>query len=395
MDNSFGAAMAGLVIEDASRMSGARFADARGTGVVRRVRTRRRVRAAGMGGASAVAVGALAFGATHLPWGVLDAAPGIGGTDCVTPSPSDDAYAYEVLVKKGDTPGYTASLTDAATGAAFLTATLQPDGKYVFTDVEGNPLKATAEETSFATNVDGNPLKSAADELYEGYWVRGAQAPPEGLGTAPPGAAEILVKSISTADFVGLPSAVASAWDDCYTPSPTPSSVPSASPEPSRSSEPSLSPSLGARQKEAPGAQFANVNGRWCPTSPPSWGEPCVTVALPQVIYDGFPAEPEYVWLSGFADSIDPTVLTLADYAPPPNTGECWTESVDGYPSMSGAAFIYCPASALAGRAGIDDPGVAADGWLSPGEAVPDYRSQDRLYITQEVTPYPMVRADA
>lgn len=181
---------------------------------------------------------------------------------------------------------------------------------------------------------------------------------------------------------------------------PSPSATPpvSASPSPTPSSAapaPSPSPTITPKPTEAPAAQFADVNGRWCPTSPPAWGEPCVTVLLPQVIYDGFPSDPEYVRLSGFADSIDPTVLTLADYASPPNASECWVGFVDGYPSMSGAALTYCPANAVAGRAEIDDPVAAADGWLSPGEAVPDYRSQDRLYISQENTPYPMVRADA
>ncbi len=67
MDNPFGSAMADLVVVDSARLSGRDFADARGAGVARRVRTRRTVRAAGVGGVSAVAAGALAFGATHLP----------------------------------------------------------------------------------------------------------------------------------------------------------------------------------------------------------------------------------------------------------------------------------------------------------------------------------------
>jgi hypothetical protein len=222
MDNSFGAAMAGLVIEDASRMSGVHFADARGAGVARRVRTRRRVRAAGMGGASAVAVGALAFGAMNMPWGATTVA-GVASDDCATRSPSDGAYVYEVVVRQGVTPVDTIALTDAVTGATFLTATLQPDGTYVFTDA------------------DGNPLRAAAEELPGSYWIIGAQVPPDGGGAATRGAAEILVKSVSTADSAGLPSAVRSALDDCYTPSPTPSSVPSATPssDPIPSPEPS------------------------------------------------------------------------------------------------------------------------------------------------------------
>lgn len=73
MSNSFHSAMNDLVMEDAGRMSGRDFAEARGVGVARRVRTRRTVRAASVGGASVVAVGALAVGATQVPWSPLAA----------------------------------------------------------------------------------------------------------------------------------------------------------------------------------------------------------------------------------------------------------------------------------------------------------------------------------
>lgn len=380
MDQSLFAVLNDAVAADATRLSGRRFADARGAGIARRVRTRRTVRAVGAGGASAVAVGALALGATQLPWGGT-ASPGLGATDCVTPTPTADTYTYWVVVSQGETPVETVSLTDAATGAAVLTAIAQPDGTYEFADAHGNPLEATLEPSG-------------------SYRFITPQLLTQNVSEAPAGAAAIMIESISTTDAVRDHSTSPSPSDNCYTPSPTPSSSAtasasaSASAEPSPSSDPSPSPSPRGTPTEVSGVQFADVNGRWCPTSPPAWGEPCVTVALPQVVYDDFPAEPEYVRLEGFADSIDPTVLGIADYALPPDTGGCWTGYVDGYPSMSGAALVYCPASALAGRAEIDDPTVAAEGWLSPGEAVPDYRGRDRLYITQEVTPYPMVRAD-
>jgi hypothetical protein len=68
MDNSFQAAMNDLVAADAARMSGRAFADARGAGLARRVRTRRTLHAAGMGGASTVAVGAIALGSMPTNW---------------------------------------------------------------------------------------------------------------------------------------------------------------------------------------------------------------------------------------------------------------------------------------------------------------------------------------
>ena len=66
MDGSFHSALKHLVVNDAARLSGHGFAERRGAGVAGRVRTRRTVRAVGMGGVSAVAVGALAVGSSQL-----------------------------------------------------------------------------------------------------------------------------------------------------------------------------------------------------------------------------------------------------------------------------------------------------------------------------------------
>jgi|GEM_PF-1154051 len=72
------------VAADAARMSGRDFADARGAGLARRVRTRRTVRAAGIGGTSALAVGVLVVGALNMPWGATDTNPFATGTSgCV------------------------------------------------------------------------------------------------------------------------------------------------------------------------------------------------------------------------------------------------------------------------------------------------------------------------
>ncbi len=79
MDNPFGSAMADALAADTARLSGRKFADARGAGVARGVRTRRTMRAAGVGGVSAVAAGAIAFGATHLPSTGGVVAPATGG----------------------------------------------------------------------------------------------------------------------------------------------------------------------------------------------------------------------------------------------------------------------------------------------------------------------------
>lgn len=91
MDNSFHAAMNDLVAADAARMSGPRFANRHGGGVVRRVRTRRTVRAAGIGGGTMLTAGALAVGATHLEWGQLDVASS-GSDSTAEPAPATSPF---------------------------------------------------------------------------------------------------------------------------------------------------------------------------------------------------------------------------------------------------------------------------------------------------------------
>ena len=99
--------------------------------------------------------------------------------------------------------------------AAIFTAVAQPDGSYRFTDADGNPLKATAEASGY-------------------YRVTMSQAPMANVSwtAAPPGNAEIQVMGISTAGFANSSHAKPSPSDDCYTPSPTPSSAPSVALDP-------------------------------------------------------------------------------------------------------------------------------------------------------------------
>ncbi|PKQ18666.1 MAG: hypothetical protein CVT68_02190 [Actinobacteria bacterium HGW-Actinobacteria-8] len=66
MGNSFHAAMNDIVVDDSARMSGRDFSEAHGAAVTRRVRTRRTVRAAGIGTVATASAGALAY--TALQW---------------------------------------------------------------------------------------------------------------------------------------------------------------------------------------------------------------------------------------------------------------------------------------------------------------------------------------
>lgn len=102
MDLSIHDVMNDLVRADAAQMSGRDFADARGGGVARRVRTRRTVRAAGIGGGTMLTAGALVMGALNLPW-ETKTAPGPGGGvggDCATPWP--EPYPYVVSKRYAD-----------------------------------------------------------------------------------------------------------------------------------------------------------------------------------------------------------------------------------------------------------------------------------------------------
>jgi hypothetical protein len=93
MGNTFHAVMSDLVAGDAARLSGQRFADVRGASIARRVRTRRTVKAAGVGGASVVAVGALAVGAINGPWGNGSLTPSGLWADGCTPTAVQDVDA--------------------------------------------------------------------------------------------------------------------------------------------------------------------------------------------------------------------------------------------------------------------------------------------------------------
>ncbi len=87
MGNSFHTAMNDIVTDDSARMSGRDFSEARGAAVTRRVRTRRAVRAAGIGTVATASAGALAYTALQWDRAPQPAAPGearcLPGVDAV------------------------------------------------------------------------------------------------------------------------------------------------------------------------------------------------------------------------------------------------------------------------------------------------------------------------
>ena len=108
-----------------------------GSRVMGRVRRRRTVRVVGVGGGTVLTAGALVLGATHMPWGVLGAAPGDGtgaGVDCATPSPATDALDYSVIIDTDHGSLAYLDITNAYSGTVIVGGVREPDGTYTFTD---------------------------------------------------------------------------------------------------------------------------------------------------------------------------------------------------------------------------------------------------------------------
>jgi len=105
---------------DALAFSGDDFADARWGSVRTRVRRRRAMRAAGVGGASALGMGALAVGVTHLPFASLGlAGPGSGSVVCTTSAAAPTAHPIDN--SKGEDKTWL--IYDDVTGGVVLTLT--------------------------------------------------------------------------------------------------------------------------------------------------------------------------------------------------------------------------------------------------------------------------------
>lgn len=224
MNGDLGNLLTGEMGEAESRFANDDFAAAYGSRVLGRVRRRRAVRAAGVGGGTMLTAGALVVGATHMPWGALGAAPGMGGSDCVTSSPSADVVTYTVSPPSSDGRVAEMTVTDPATGGVRLRGILQSDGTWRVTDADGNPVEASpVPGGGYVVSIDGASLGIE--------W-------PDGGATAvssDPSADGSFTYTVPAPDGAAGPSAS----DDCYTPSPTPSVVPSVSTEVLASVDPS------------------------------------------------------------------------------------------------------------------------------------------------------------
>jgi hypothetical protein len=194
------------------------FAALYGRGIVGRVRRRRTVRAASMGGGTMLTAGALAIGAAHLP--VNRAVTPAGGDPCITMTPSA-TVSHHMDMQSGVGSW---SLMDGTAGELIVSVEVQADGRWLVTHTSGLTEYVGPSVTgSIVIGTDDGStvtLKVAADNTIS-----------EGTFMAPPGAD----------DTTGEPTTVTSG--DCVTQSPLP--TPSA-----LTKSPSPSPTLAARSED-------------------------------------------------------------------------------------------------------------------------------------------------
>ena len=233
MNGDLGNLLTGELGEAEARFSHKDFAGDYGRRVMGRVRRRRTVRAAGVGGGTMLTAGALALGATHIPWGVWGAAPGVGGSDCVTPSPSIGHLRYTVTPTESEqiraTTNYEMPIDlgpDVAqgwtqftpeTGLPQLIVVHTHDGAWLVTIGSGDAQQVEPDETGTVT------IDLVAGSKTTTYRLVST------LGN--------LSVAETTTAVVGQPTP---ATDDCYTPSPTPSGDPNMANGISQVPDPSL-----------------------------------------------------------------------------------------------------------------------------------------------------------
>lgn len=138
---------------DAARLSGDEFVSAFGAAVTGRVRRRRRVRAAGTAGASALAVGLLAVGFVALPPVFEPAQPGPGGGACVeAPWPHVTGPDGQILWGAGSEVSFSLTSDELqVTEGGTTTAVPVRDGLLEGTSVSGEDLDVTMPSGTIVT----------------------------------------------------------------------------------------------------------------------------------------------------------------------------------------------------------------------------------------------------
>jgi len=204
MNGDLGNLLTGEVGEAEARFSHEDFAGDYGRRIASRVRRRRTVRAAGVGGGTMLTAGALVLGATHMPWGTVDTEPGVGGIDCATPSPSVESVTVRVSFDGNENRPSEVVVMDNEGGTVLVRGDESADGTFAFSDAEGNPVEATPDGSGgYILHVQG----ASVDRGWSGGMTN---EDPSGAET---GTVHYTVEE--SGSFV-----VPSRSDDCYTPNP-------------------------------------------------------------------------------------------------------------------------------------------------------------------------------
>lgn len=204
----------GVAVEsDAARFMGGDFAEGHGAGIARRIKRRRAARAASYSGGTMLAVGALAVGATKLPWGSIGGAIQPGAAGCVTPSPTggaalapagaDVVYSSAVNVEDGSAtvtvPGRDGTAAEPSTPRYVVTYTS-----------DGNVHVVTAEGDEFGVHVS-----SAAPAHFVGADGREVT-----IDLGPDGDVLSVTVEAQEGEALSLEEPEASPSSDCATPEP-------------------------------------------------------------------------------------------------------------------------------------------------------------------------------
>lgn len=181
-------------------------------------------------------------------------------------------------------------------------------------------------------------------------------------------AAAVAILALALSSCGGSPSGPATDGTTSSPSATTSSSAPAAQDDASAMPSPSDTPTPSDTATAGP-PSFADVDGTWCAADDAT---DCFTIALPRL--DGRSSDAEYVYPAGDPTG-DPSTWTYADLAP--NADGCYVTAADGYPAMSGAEFIYCPAGAVSTE--VHD--VVGDSTV------------DRVFLTQELDATPFYRS--
>jgi hypothetical protein len=262
------ARLGAAIEDDLPRFSGEDFADARMGSVLGAVKRRRAARAAGVSSVSLVGAGALAVGASNVPWGsfALDASPG-GSSSVLCTTATPDAVVEAAgpdpviitMFEGTDTPAESETSPDGVTKshdadpgqASWSLAFAGDGGEFAKVERIGRELVVALDDGTVQN------LQPGADGSYTVTLPSGETY----VVTLDPSLNQLEIRSMTAANDVATPSPEPTVT--CVTSSPEPSASASNSENPSPT--PSSSPAVSAAATAMP-----NLAWEWDPSAPDS-----------------------------------------------------------------------------------------------------------------------------